>query len=126
MAPKRAGVPQIYPGTVQMQRAAMTAHAPLTAEEQSRSANDSSRNQNGPAYRSTRIPSNPSVAWERCVMPRRPARITQADVARVIRAAKQTGASEVEVKIGDQSVIVRLDKSTGQNKPLEENERIIL
>ena len=59
-------------------------------------------------------------------MPRRPARITQADVARVIRAAKQTGASEVEVKIGDQSVIVRLDKSTGQNKPLEENERIIL
>jgi hypothetical protein len=43
-------------------------------------------------------------------MPRRPAQITQADVARVIRAAKQAGASEVVVKVGDQSLIVRLTR----------------
>jgi DNA-binding XRE family transcriptional regulator len=30
-------------------------------------------------------------------MARRPASITQADIARAIRAAKQTGAAEVEV-----------------------------
>jgi hypothetical protein len=46
-------------------------------------------------------------------MPRRPAQITQADIARVIRAAKQTGAAEVEVKIGDHVMIVRLTPSTG-------------
>ena len=39
-------------------------------------------------------------------MPRRPAQITQADVARIIRAAKQAGASEVVVKIGEQCVMV--------------------
>jgi hypothetical protein len=32
-------------------------------------------------------------------MPRRPAQVTQADIARVIRAAKQAGAAEVVVKI---------------------------
>ena len=41
-------------------------------------------------------------------MPRRAAQITQAEVARIIRAAKQAGASEVVVKIGEQSVIVKL------------------
>lgn len=42
-------------------------------------------------------------------MPRRPASFTQADVARVIRAAKQAGAYSVEVKTKDgQSVIVHL------------------
>ena len=30
-------------------------------------------------------------------MPRRPARVTQADIARAIRAAKQAGASEVTI-----------------------------
>jgi hypothetical protein len=30
-------------------------------------------------------------------MPRRPARVTQADIARAIRAAKEAGASEVTV-----------------------------
>ena len=34
-------------------------------------------------------------------MSRRPAAITQADVARAIRAAKQAGAAEVEVRIGE-------------------------
>jgi hypothetical protein len=40
-------------------------------------------------------------------MPRRAAQVTQADIARVIRAAKQAGAAEVVVKIGEQSLIVR-------------------
>jgi|HubBroStandDraft_4_1064222.scaffolds.fasta_scaffold4798971_1 hypothetical protein len=47
-------------------------------------------------------------------MPRRPAQITQG----VIRAAKQAGAIEVVVKIGDQSLIVRLMPSTGVEVPL--------
>jgi hypothetical protein len=59
-------------------------------------------------------------------MPRRPAQITQADVARVIRAAKQAGASEVVVKIGEQSVIVKLGQSTGKVKDLETDEEIVL
>jgi hypothetical protein len=59
-------------------------------------------------------------------MPRRPAQITQADVARIIRAAKQAGASEVVVKIGEQSVIVRLGQSTAMEKPLERDEEIVL
>jgi hypothetical protein len=33
-------------------------------------------------------------------MSRRPAAITQADVARIIRAAKQTGTAEIEVRLG--------------------------
>jgi hypothetical protein len=60
------------------------------------------------------------------IMPRHPARITQAEVARIIRAAKQAGASEVVVKIGEQSLIVRLGQSTGQEKLLEEDEEIVL
>jgi hypothetical protein len=55
---------------------------------------------------------------------RRPAAITQADIARVIRAAKQAGAAEVEVKVGDQSVIVRF--STGQDGALERNDEVVL
>jgi hypothetical protein len=57
-------------------------------------------------------------------MPRRPAQITQADVARIIRAAKQAGAAEVVVKIGEQSVIVKL--STAQAKALEPDGEIVL
>ena len=57
-------------------------------------------------------------------MPRRPAQITQADVARVIRAAKQAGATEVVVRIGEQSVIVKL--STSHTKALEEDGEIVL
>ncbi len=59
-------------------------------------------------------------------MPRRAAQITQAEVARVIRAAKQAGASEVVVKIGEQSLIVRLGQSTAREKPLERDEEIVL
>jgi hypothetical protein len=59
-------------------------------------------------------------------MPRRPAQITQAEVARIIRTAKQAGASEVVVKFGEQSVVVRLDQSTAPEKPLEKEEEIVL
>lgn len=60
-------------------------------------------------------------------MPRRPAAVTQADVARAIRAAKQTGAVEVEVRIGGQSsIVIRLNSSTGTEKPLEPVGEIVL
>jgi hypothetical protein len=60
------------------------------------------------------------------IMPRRPAQITQADVARIIRAAKQAGASEVVVPVGESSVVVRLGSSTGPVKPLEPDGEIVL
>jgi hypothetical protein len=41
-------------------------------------------------------------------MPRRPAIVTQADIARAIRAAKQAGATGVEVK-PDGTMLIRLD-----------------
>jgi hypothetical protein len=61
------------------------------------------------------------------IMPRRAATITQADVARVIRAAKQAGASEVEVRIGERdAIIVRIKPSTGENVALEQADEIVL
>jgi hypothetical protein len=42
---------------------------------------------------------------------RRPAAITQADVARILRAAKQVGAKSAEVKVGEVSVVVSLDET---------------
>ena len=48
-------------------------------------------------------------------MARRPAAFTQADVARAVRAAKQAGAAEVEVRA-----------STGANLGLEAAAEIIL
>jgi hypothetical protein len=60
-------------------------------------------------------------------MPRRPATITQADIARAIRAAKQAGAAEVEVRVGDTSIVVRIASSTGDApKSLESAGQIIL
>ena len=59
-------------------------------------------------------------------MAKRAATIIQADVARIIRAAKQAGASEVVVKIGEQAVIVKLGQSTGPEKALEADEEIVL
>ena len=38
-------------------------------------------------------------------MPRRPAKVTQADIARAIRAAKEAGASEVTV---DREGVIRI------------------
>jgi hypothetical protein len=49
-------------------------------------------------------------------MSRRPASFTQADVARVLRAAKQIGAPKVELKVGDTTVVVSLDPK----KPIDE------
>jgi hypothetical protein len=43
-------------------------------------------------------------------MPRRRATITQAEVARVIRAAKQEGATAIEVR-PDGAILVRLTES---------------
>ena len=59
-------------------------------------------------------------------MPRRPATITQADVARAIRAAKQAGAAEVEVRVGNSSIVVRIAPSTGAENPLETASGIVL
>ena len=60
-------------------------------------------------------------------MSRRPATITQADVARAIRAAKQAGAAEVEVRVGDEStIIIRIAPSTGADNALEEVGEIVL
>jgi hypothetical protein len=60
-------------------------------------------------------------------MARRPASITQADIARAIRAAKQAGAAEVEVRIGDQNTIVIRISSTGTAAlDLERSAEIIL
>ena len=55
-------------------------------------------------------------------MSRTPARFTQADVARTIRAAKQAGAAEVEVR-PDGSILIRLCSKTLE-APLDD-ERII-
>lgn len=58
-------------------------------------------------------------------MSRRPAHITQADIARAIRAAKQAGARTVEVRVGENATItIRL---YGDDEPekvdLEASER---
>jgi hypothetical protein len=59
-------------------------------------------------------------------MPRRPAQLTQADIARAIRAAKQAGSVEVEVRVGGASILVRIAPSTGAQTPLEPAEDIVL
>jgi hypothetical protein len=61
-------------------------------------------------------------------MSRRPAVITQADVARAIRAAKQAGAAEVEVCIeaGQARIIIRMVASTGRDNGLESPREIVL
>ena len=60
-------------------------------------------------------------------MPRRPATLTQADVARVIRAAKQAGADSVELRIGETSIVVRIAvSSTAQETPLDHSAEVVL
>jgi hypothetical protein len=59
-------------------------------------------------------------------MPRRPAFVTQADIARIIRAAKQAGAVDVVIKVGEQSVVVRLTPSTPAESPLASAQGIVL
>ena len=61
------------------------------------------------------------------VMSRRHATITQADIARAIRAAKQAGASEMEVRIaGESAIIIRITPSTAEKIVLEESAEIVL
>jgi hypothetical protein len=60
-------------------------------------------------------------------MARRAASITQADVARAIRAAKQAGAAEVEVRTGNGStIVIRIAPSTSDADPLEPARDIVL
>jgi hypothetical protein len=60
-------------------------------------------------------------------MARHPARITQQEIARTIRAAKQAGAAEIEVRIGDQaSIIIRLMSTGGPTEAIAANEEIVL
>ena len=56
-------------------------------------------------------------------MSNRPARITQAEIERAIRAAKKAGLTGVEVKIGDEASI-RIPLAPEQ--PIAESEEIIL
>jgi len=59
-------------------------------------------------------------------MSRRPALITQSEVARAIRAARREGAAEIEVR-PDGGIIVRLKPSTEiASGPLEADKEIIL
>jgi len=60
-------------------------------------------------------------------MSRRPATLLQADIARAIRAAKQAGAAEVEIRAADGGrYIIRLKPSTGAENGLEQPEEIVL
>lgn len=55
-------------------------------------------------------------------MSRRPAKVTQADLARAIRAAKQAGAYRVDVEDG--TIIIRLVET--QNVPVADEPEIVL
>jgi len=61
-------------------------------------------------------------------MPRRAAAVTQADIARAIRAARREGAIEVEVRVGAATILVRIapSLSTGQETALEPVKEIVL
>jgi hypothetical protein len=56
-------------------------------------------------------------------MSNRPARITQAEIERAIRAAKKAGLTEVEVRLGDEASI-RIPLAP--EKPIAEPEEIIV
>ena len=57
-------------------------------------------------------------------MSRTPARFTQADVARAIRAAQQTGAGGVEVK-PDGTISISLSTAT-RDQPVDEKAKVVL
>src|SRR5262249_36926063 len=80
-----------------------------------------------PRSRNSVIPAPIPVALiKRETMPRRPAHITQADVARVIRAAKQEGVREIEVRVGAASIVMRISPSTDADETLEQGKEIVL
>lgn len=59
-------------------------------------------------------------------MSRRHSTVTQADVARIVRAAKQAGAAEVEVRVGETTITVRLESSTATKIDLVPDKEIVL
>ena len=59
-------------------------------------------------------------------MSRRPASYTQADLARAIRAAKQEGATAVELRVGEATIVVHLTSSTAADKAVETSVEVIL
>jgi DNA-binding XRE family transcriptional regulator len=59
-------------------------------------------------------------------MARRAASITQADIARAVRAAKQAGATEVEVRVGDERIIIRINPSSKDESSVEQSHKIVL
>jgi hypothetical protein len=58
-------------------------------------------------------------------MSRTPARCTQADLARSIRAAKQAGASAVEL-LPDGTIRIRLEGGEWPAEPVEPDREIVL
>ena len=59
-------------------------------------------------------------------MARRPASVTQADIARAVRAAKQAGATEVEVRVGNERIIIRINPASDAESSLEKSHKIVL
>ena len=57
-------------------------------------------------------------------MSNRPARISQAEIERAIRAARKAGATEVEVKIGSTWHPIRIPLAP--DRPVAESEEIVL
>jgi hypothetical protein len=59
-------------------------------------------------------------------VPRRAATIQQADIARIIRAAKQEGATEVVVEMpGQVNIRIKLTSDPEKNKHFEDGEIIL-
>jgi hypothetical protein len=58
-------------------------------------------------------------------MSRTPARFTQADVARSIRAAKQAGAGAVELK-PDGTIRISLNSGDKPEQPMEPEREVVL
>jgi hypothetical protein len=55
---------------------------------------------------------------------RRPARITQPEVDRMVRAAKKVGATEVEIKLDSDGPWVKIVLSA--DKPMAESDEIVI
>jgi hypothetical protein len=58
-------------------------------------------------------------------MPRTPARFTQADIARTIRAAKHAGAGAVEL-LADGTIRICLNGSEKPAQPVEPDREVVL
>jgi hypothetical protein len=60
-------------------------------------------------------------------MPRRPATITQADVARAIRAARQAGGGKIEIHPdGTITILVPTESTVAPEPPLDRQREIVL